>query len=116
MPSSATGAPPKEKNIRIIPGRNFRLDIMVLQNGVAADLAGASAKMQVRDKRGGALLLDLDAATTVTLPNTVTVNATGAETTGLAQNGVYDVQLTYQDTSVDTPVEGKVEMTARIST
>lgn len=73
---------------------------------VPVDLTGATVKSEVREKSAGTIIVPLDA--TITVPNTVDVELNADDWTMLPTTGVWDLQLTFADGSVRTPVGGKV--------
>jgi hypothetical protein len=73
---------------------------------VPVDLTGAVAKSEIRDKPAGTVILDLEAV--ITLPNSIELSLDAADWTTLPAAGVWDLQLTFPDGTVRTPVGGKV--------
>jgi hypothetical protein len=86
--------------------------------GVAVDLSGASAHMQMRTAIDGTVILDWDTAGTdlVIASNTVTLTVDPTDTADLAV-GVYlsDLEITYPDGTVDSTETFKLEVEADIT-
>ena len=82
------------------------------------DLAGASARMQVRDA-AGALLLDLSTANggiAITGPGTLTLQRTAAETAALSSaTGRYDLEVSYADGTVQRYLHGQVTVSSEVT-
>lgn len=103
-------------------GETWTLTFVVQDdNGVAKDLTGYNAKMQIRNKPGGDVY-----ATLQTTPGTgITVNGSaGSVTLTLAaavtdllnfQRGVYDIYLTSGAGVVTIPFEGDVIINPRVT-
>lgn len=85
------------------------------------DLTGCSARMQIRDKPGGGLLLELSTAPgqgltlepAGTLHREITAAQTGALSFGSA---VYDLELTFADGTVQRWAEGPVTLSPQVTT
>lgn len=80
---------------------------------VPTDLTGATVKAEIRDKSAGTTIVAL--TTVVTLPNTVDMSIAPADYDGCPAKGVWDLQLTFVDGSVQTPVAGAVTVTADVT-
>jgi hypothetical protein len=78
-----------------------------------ADLTGATAKAEIRDKPGGATIVALVCA--VELPNIVTAELTAVASATLPPKGVWDLQMTYVSGDVVTILAGTVEVTADVT-
>jgi len=78
----------------------------------AVDLTGVTAKAEIRDKAGGALLGALTCV--VTLPNIIDASITASDTAVL-RKGVWDLQLTYAGGDVSTVLAGSVTVTADVT-
>lgn len=77
---------------------------------VPVSLTGAIAESQIRDKPGGSKIIELDC--TITTPNIVTVLLNAATCASCPAKGGWDLQITYSDGQVQTPVAGSVKVTA----
>lgn len=70
------------------------------------DLTGATVAAEIRDRSGGDRIVDLGVA--VTVPNIVDMTMTPADYVDCPTQGVWDLQITYPDTSVRTVLGGSV--------
>jgi len=77
------------------------------------DLTGAVAKAEVRAKPGSPVLAVL--ACTVVQPNQVEVKLDAAQSGTLTGKAVWDLQLTFPDTTVKTVVAGAVTVTSDVT-
>jgi hypothetical protein len=75
-----------------------------------ADLDGAEIRAEIRDKSAGSQIVDLDIV--FTSPNIVQVTITPPMYATCPAKGIWDLQITYPDGWVDTPVGGTVAVTA----
>lgn len=80
---------------------------------VAVDLSTATAASEIRDKPSGMKIVVMDC--TITLPNIVTVLLSSALCTSCPSKGVWDLQITYADGQVQTPIGGTVKVTADVT-
>lgn len=82
---------------------------------VPIDLSGAAAAAQIRKAPDGQVLLEM--VCTIELPNTVLVEITADDwpDTFAATRGVWDLQLTYGDAVVQTPLAGPVAVTRDVT-
>jgi hypothetical protein len=80
---------------------------------IPVDLTGVMAKSEIRDKSGGTLIVDLGC--TVIPPNSVDVVLAAADSLECPSKGVWDLQLTYADSSVHTVIGGDVTTTADVT-
>lgn len=79
----------------------------------AADLTGMSVKAEIRDRPGGATIVAAHVA--VTLPNTVDVSLTPADTRACPASGRWDLQLTDAGGRVATVLAGAVKVIGDIT-
>lgn len=84
------------------------------------DLAGATARMQVRAGIGGALLLELtteNGGLAITGPGTLTRTLSAAQTAALTwTEGVYDLEIEYPDGTVQRYLQGAVTVSREVTT
>ncbi|UCP00107.1 hypothetical protein LF844_09925 [Metapseudomonas lalkuanensis] len=83
------------------------------------DLTGCSARMQIRDKPGGALLLELSTGAGLTLEpaGTLRREISAAQTGALSFTAaVYDLELTFADGTVQRWAEGPVTLSPQVTT
>lgn len=83
------------------------------------DLTGATARMQIRDKPGGALLLELstdNGALEITGPGTIVRTLTAAATAAINwAAAVYDLEVEYADGTVHRYFEGPVSVSPEVT-
>jgi hypothetical protein len=92
--------------------------IFQFAGGAPRSLVGASALLQVRQSEDGAVLRQLSIGSGFTVTGTSSNELTVAAATpgGLdAGTFVYDLQMTWQDLTIDTPFGGQVIVTPDIS-
>lgn len=97
-------------------GVTFKHLITYKSGGVAVDMTGATAKMEVRDRSGGTLLVTPTA--TIQSPETdgqILLEATPAQTASLEQDAVYDLKLTYPAADADRILEGRIQLSPAIT-
>ena len=80
---------------------------------VPVDLTGATVKAEIRDKSAGPLVTEL--VVSVAMPNTVDMELTPELWVTIPAAGVWDLQLTLADGTVQTPVAGKVTATPDVT-
>jgi hypothetical protein len=81
---------------------------------VPVDLTGVDAKAEIRDRPGGALLIDLPL--TVTLPNVIAAELKRDDSLKLTRRTArWDLQLTLADKSVTTIIAGHVYVTLAVT-
>lgn len=80
---------------------------------VPANLLGATAMAQIRDKSAGDKIVDL--ICTITQPNLIDVSMTPAKYSTCPPSGVWDLQITYSDGQVHTPIAGTVTVTPDVT-
>lgn len=83
------------------------------------DLTGATARMQVRDSIGGALLLELtsdNGGLAITGAGTLTRTLSAAQTAALTwAEGVYDLEIEYADGTVQRYLQGAVTVSREVT-
>lgn len=83
------------------------------------DLTGATARMQIRDKPGGALLLELSTAAgglAITGAGTIERTLSAAITAAITWcDAVYDLEVTYPDGTVHRYFEGSVSVSPEVT-
>ena len=78
------------------------------------DLTGVVPKAEIRDRHGGALMLELPL--TVTLPNVIEADLSSDDSNRLTRHkGVWDLQLTLPDATVATVIAGSVYITPSVT-
>ena len=82
-------------------------------SGVPTDLTGVTSKVEIRDRPGGKQIALLNCA--VTLPNVVDVTLSSVASRSLPPKGVWDLQITYPSTEVQTPIGGAVIVTPDVT-
>ena len=78
-----------------------------------ADLTGATVKSEIRDKSGGTKVVTL--ACTITLPNIVDVVLSSALCLTVPSGGVWDLQVTFSNGDVATPLAGTVSVSEDVT-
>jgi hypothetical protein len=81
--------------------------------GTPTDLTGATAKAEIRDESGGSFVVVMDCV--VALPNVVDVSLTGALSSTLPPEGVWDLQVTWPGAVVRTVLAGAVTVTGDVT-
>lgn len=110
-------------NIRCDQGSTFQRIITVTQavsgdTYEPVDLTGYSARMQIRKKFGGTLLIELTDGDGLTLSGaagTVTIDMTAAQTAEITRSGVYDLELVIGST-VTKVLRGQFILTHEVTT
>ncbi|WP_213662861.1 hypothetical protein [Stutzerimonas stutzeri] len=84
------------------------------------DLTGAEVRMQIRDRIGGVLLLELsteNGALAITGLGTISRYLSDAQTTALAAaDAVYDIEVKYPDGTVQRYIKGSVIVDPEVTT
>ena len=78
-----------------------------------ADLTGAAAAAQIRDRPGGVLIAAMTC--TVVAPNHVDAVLSAADSARLPNSGAWDLQITYASGDIATALAGPVNTTADVS-
>ena len=81
--------------------------------GVPTDLTGATPKAEIRDRPAGTQVGLMDCA--VTLPNIVDMMLSPEVSHMLPSRGVWDLQITYSSSEVQTPIGGAVIVTPDVT-
>ncbi|MBX7271128.1 hypothetical protein [Stutzerimonas chloritidismutans] len=83
------------------------------------DLAGATARMQIREQVGGAVLLELTTENdglAITAPGTITRTLSATQTAALAwTDAVYDLEVQYPDGTVQRYLQGAVTVSREVT-
>lgn len=83
------------------------------------DLAGATARMQIRDKPGGTLLLELSTVgqgLAISAAGTITRELSAEQTADIGwTKAVYDLEVTYPDGTVHRYFEGPVSVSPEVT-
>ena len=111
-------------NIRCDQGSTFQRVISVTQPGASGiyepvDLTGYTARMQIRKKHQGDLLISLTTEngglTIDDAEGTVTIDMTAAQTSEITRSGVYDLELIVGST-VTKMLRGQFILTHEVTT
>lgn len=85
----------------------------------SVDLAGAKARMQIREQVGGAVLLELTTENdglAISGPGTITRTLSAAQTAALAwTEAVYDLEVHYPDGTVQRYLQGAVTVSREVT-
>lgn len=83
------------------------------------DLAGATARMQIREQVGGAVLLELtteNGGLAISGPGTITRTLSATQTAALAwTEAVYDLEVQYPDGTVQRYLQGAVTVSREVT-
>ncbi len=83
------------------------------------DLTGATARMQIREQVGGAVLLELtteNGGLAITGPGTLTRTLSATQTAALTwTDGVYDLEVEYADGTVQRYLQGAVTVSREVT-
>jgi len=105
---------PASLPLAIYRGDSLRLQVQLWDvNNNPIDLTGVVAKSEIRERPAGTQITELTC--TVTLPNTVTVYLAPTDSHNLPSKGNWDLQLTYSNGDVLTPVGGPVTVTPDVT-
>jgi hypothetical protein len=107
---------PTKYDLHLYRGDSAGLQFKLWQDSsktVAVNLSGATVASEVRDKPSGSKIVPLTC--TVTLPNIIDVTINAAVSAACPPKGVWDLQITYADGQVQTPVAGSVFVTADVT-
>lgn len=77
------------------------------------DPVNDQAKAQIRDKVGGASITELDVD--IVAPNFVDVTVTSEMTNTMVSKGVWDLEITFANGDVYTPIKGAVTVEADVT-
>jgi hypothetical protein len=81
--------------------------------GVPYDLTGVTAKSEIRERPAGTSITAMTC--TITLPNIINIFLAAADSHKLPAKGVWDLQLTFLDGEVQTPLAGPVTVTPDVT-
>lgn len=105
-------------DIEVQQGATFELEILVFDGeGLAFDLTGATARMQVRETFASSTVLLTPTVTTNGVLGTITITATAATTAALTAPAlaVYDIELVMGDGKVYRLCQGECEISAEVT-
>lgn len=97
-------------DLRIDQGASYVLELqMADESGNALDMTGCTAASQIRQSHTSAAYSAIFTCA-VDVPNAlITLTLTGAQTAAIShRKGVWDVELTYQDGTIQRLLEGQV--------
>lgn len=98
-------------------GDTFRVKFKLWKNKEKTDpvdLTGVSVAAQIRASATSSAILQ-ELSCVVTDPNIIEVSMTPEESGRLPASGVWDLQLTYPDTDIQTILAGPVKVTADVT-
>jgi hypothetical protein len=110
----------QQLDLRIKQGATFIVQFEVQQSdGSAADLTGATVRAQIRSSPDAATIAAAFTVT-ITLPNTVELSLTDAQTSaipvsGVQQNYAWDMEIVWADGTVDSPLFGTAIVRAEVT-
>jgi hypothetical protein len=101
---------PGQYDLQLYRGDTFKWIVKLWQDvkqTIPTDLTGATPKAEFRDKTAGTAIAALGCV--LALPNTITITMTAAAwATAPANGGIWDLQITMPDASVNTVLKGNV--------
>jgi hypothetical protein len=106
---------PGKYTLTIYRGDSYRWQFKLWSDAAKTqpvDLTGVTAKAELRDKSGGAVLGAL--ACVITQPNIIDASL-AADDSALLKSGVWDLQLTYAGGDVSTVLAGPMTVTADVT-
>lgn len=107
-------ARPSVVDLRVYAGDDLHLVVAVLDHdGEPADLTGCTARSEVRTSADDTAVLAT--LTTSVLDNAVYLHLAAADSAGLPEAAVWDVEVTYPDATVSTLARGKVTTTKEVT-
>jgi hypothetical protein len=107
---------PGKYNLDLYRGDSYAARFVLWQDDastIPVDLTGATVAAEIRDKSAGLKIVELDV--TVTVPNIVDVYMTPDMYTDCPAKGVWDLQVTFADGQVHTPIAGAVTITPDVT-
>jgi hypothetical protein len=113
---------PGNANLAIVQGDTWYQAFTITSGGVAVDLTGLTATLQVRTTYGGTVLATASCTIPTPTDGTVIAQLTAATTAALTvvgdtlerALGVYDLNLT-DGTQVSTPITGRVTLVMEVT-
>ena len=110
--------PPGAYNLDLYKGDSNHWQIKLWEDEAKTDpvnLAGATARAQIRDKAGGSMVVPL--ACTVTTPNIIDIRMAASDWSKwtIQKSGVWDLEITYATGDVQTVLSGVVNWTADVT-
>jgi hypothetical protein len=107
---------PGKYDLKIYRGDTYRWRFTVWSDPARtqpADLTGATAKSEIRDKTGGTVKATINCV--ITIPNYVDAVLSDVASKALNTNGVWDLQLTMASGDVVTVLAGQVTVTGDVT-
>jgi hypothetical protein len=107
---------PGHFNLELYRGDSYAWRFILWQDDARTDpldLTGATVAAEIREKSAGTHIVDLDV--TVTLPNVVDVAMTPTMYATCPSKGVWDLQISFADGTVHTPVAGTVTVVGDVT-
>jgi hypothetical protein len=108
---------PTQYPLEIYKGDTFRMQISAWQDDaetIPLDLAGATARAEIRDKAGGKLLATMDV--TLTTPNVIDMELHASVTAALAPGKrAWDLEVTLANGDTRTVLAGPAQVVADVT-
>jgi hypothetical protein len=106
-----------QANLQIYQGDSYNATVTVLnQDGTGADLTGYTAHAHIRISTADQSEVWVSMATQVTLPNTILLSLTPADTAALSYERFYwDLQVIAPDNTTATLLAGRVDVALEIT-
>lgn len=107
---------PGQLDLALYRGDSYEMRVRLWSDSAATipvDLTGATVAVEIRDKTAGTRVVELGVL--VTLPNIINVSMTPDMYVTCPAKGVYDLQVTFADGQVNTPLAGKITVTGDVT-
>ena len=105
---------PANLPLDIYRGDSLRLRLKLYDQGQQPiDLTDVVAKSEIRDRPAGSTVIPFTCV--IILPNTIELFLTAGDSFRLPVQGVWDLQLTYINGEVQTPLAGQVTVTPDVT-
>jgi hypothetical protein len=102
---------PGQYDLQLYRGDTFKWTVKLWKDAKQTDptnLTGATVKAEYRDKTGGTPVVSI--TTALTLPNTIDLTFPAAAWATAPLAGIWDLQVTMPDASVNTVLRGNVQV------
>jgi hypothetical protein len=107
---------PGHHDLNLYRGDSYKWQVRLWSDEAQTDpvvLDGATVKSEIRDRSGGTVILELGC--TITPPNTIDLVLDPADWALAPTTGVWDLQVTMSDGTINTVVAGKVTVTGDVT-
>lgn len=107
---------PGRYDLQLYRGDTYKWTVKLWQDKAqsqAVDLTGATVKSEYRDKSGGTPIVAI--TTALVLPNTINLTFPAASWATAPPAGVWDLQVTMSDGTVNTVLAGTVQVISDVT-